>query len=228
MINSLHIAIIDYEMGNLFSVQRACEHVGLKSQITSDISAIMNSDAIILPGVGAFGDAMKNLGKLDLISPIKDFIETGKPFMGVCLGMQLAFSESEEFGVYKGLDIIKGSVVRFPRTNNKKNKIKVPQVGWNRICKPAGATQNFWDASPLKDMSDGEFMYFVHSYYPVPSEKKVVLSDTTYEGTNFCSSVLRENVFACQFHPEKSANEGIKIYSNWAEIIHFKNRKKKV
>jgi imidazole glycerol-phosphate synthase subunit HisH len=218
------VAIIDYEMGNLFSVQRACEHVGLRPCITSDISVIKNSVAIILPGVGAFGDAMENLKRLDLISPIKDCIETGKPFMGICLGMQLVFSESEEFGVHKGLDIIKGSVVKFPDSNNKGEKIKVPQVGWNHIYRPASAKQSFWNASPLKDVPSGEFMYFVHSYYSVPSDKEVVLSTTTYEGTTFCSSVLHGNVFACQFHPEKSAGEGIKIYNNWAAIIN--NRKK--
>jgi imidazole glycerol-phosphate synthase subunit HisH len=219
------VAIIDYEMGNLFSVQRACEHVGLRPFITSDISVIINSDAIILPGVGAFGDAMENLRRLDLISPITDFIAAGNPFMGVCLGMQLAFTESEEFGVHKGLDIIKGSVLRFTGTNDKGEKIKVPHVGWNRIYKPTPTKQEFWDTSPLKDLSNGAFMYFVHSYYPVASEQKVILSDTTYEGTNFCSSVLQKNVFACQFHPEKSAYEGLRIYKNWVDII---NNMKKV
>jgi glutamine amidotransferase len=218
------VAIIDYEMGNLFSVQRACEYVGLNPLITSEISVIMDSDAIILPGVGAFGDAMANLKRLNLISPIKDIIDTGKPFMGICLGMQLVFTESEEFGVHKGLDIIKGAVVRFPDSNNKGEKIKVPQVGWNHICRPASAKQSFWDTSPLKDVPNGAFMYFVHSYYPVPIAKGVVLSNTGYEGTFFSSSVLWQNVFACQFHPEKSANEGIKIYKNWTKLIN--NREK--
>jgi len=216
------IAIIDYEMGNLFSVERACEHVGLNPQITSDISVIMNSDGLILPGVGAFGDAMKNLWELDLVSPIKDFIATGKPFMGICLGMQLIFSESEEFGSHEGLDIIKGSVVKFPSMNDKGKKIKVPQVGWNRIWKPTDAGKSSWETTPLKNVPDGEFMYFVHSYYPVSADKNVVLSHTDYEGTDFCSSVFHENVFACQFHPEKSASEGLKIYKNWAAIINNK------
>jgi imidazole glycerol-phosphate synthase subunit HisH len=216
------VAIIDYEMGNLFSVHRACEHVGLHPLITSDIATIMGSDAIILPGVGAFGDAMGNLERLDLIAPLRDFINTGRPFMGICLGMQLVCSQSKEFGVHKGLDIIEGSVVKFPVSNSKGEPLKVPQVGWNHIFRPSDEEQSFWNTTPLKDIRNGEFMYFVHSYYVVPSDKAAVLSVTTYEDTTFCSSVLRGNVFACQFHPEKSADEGMKIYNNWAEIIHKK------
>ena len=218
MTHNLQIAIVDYGMGNLFSVRRACEFVGLDSKITTDKSIIMDADGLILPGVGAFGDAMDNLRRLDLIDPIKDYIRSEKQFMGICLGMQLLFSKSEEFGNFKGLDIINGSVVRFPIINSNNEKIKVPQVGWNQIYKPS-AKKKHWDKSPLKNINDGEFMYFVHSYYPKPLTTAVVLSTTTYEETQFCSSILWKNVFACQFHPEKSSSEGIKIYKNWVSII---------
>lgn len=213
------IAIIDYEMGNLFSVQRACEHIGVNAVITEDKSAITKADGVILPGVGAFGDAMVNLKKKDLIKPIKDFIETGKPFMGICLGLQLLFSESEEFGIHTGLDIIKGSVIKFPVKNPNGEMLRVPQVGWNRIFKPDITQEDWWDETPLKNLSDGEFMYFVHSYYAVPSETEIVLSTTSYEGVPFCSSILWKNVFACQFHPEKSAVRGLRIYENWFQQL---------
>lgn len=214
--NYITVAIIDYETGNLFSVEHACEYVGLSAAITSDSTVIMDADAVILPGVGAFGGAMENLKRLDLEFPLKDFIATGKPFMGVCLGLQLLFSESEEFGRHKGLGIIEGSVVRFPAQTAVGEPVKVPHIGWNRIHKPSGKD---WDNSPLRNLNEGEFMYFVHSYYPEPLSKDVILSITDYEGVQFCSSISQKNVFACQFHPEKSAKAGLEIYKQWAGLI---------
>lgn len=220
MKNKFKVAIVDYEMGNLFSVKRACEHIGLSPVITSDILSIMNAEAIILPGVGAFGDAMENLIRMDLVLPIREFVCSGKPFMGICLGMQLIFSESEEFGMHQGLDIVEGSVKKFSFVNNKGEKIKVPHVGWNKIFEPNRGNVNQWKQSPLENINNGEYMYFVHSYYAVPKSDSVILSITDYEGTEFCSSILWKNVFACQFHPEKSTAEGIKIYENWASKIN--------
>ncbi len=220
--NRLQVAVIDYGMGNLFSVERACEHAGLNAVITADKSIIMNSEGVILPGVGAFGDAMDSLKRKDLISPIKDVVKEGKPLMAICLGMQLLMSESEEFGHHKGLNIIEGSVVRFPEKNREGEKIKVPQVGWNRIFQPSSGDRTYWNKSPLKNIMSGEFMYFVHSYYTIPLDKGAILSTTTYEGTQFCSGILWQNVFACQYHPEKSAAEGIKIYKNWASATKNK------
>lgn len=222
--DKIQIAIIDYEMGNLFSVKKACEHVGLEGLISSDKDTIMKSDGIILPGVGAFGDAMDNLKRLDLISPIKDFIGSGKSFMGICLGLQLLMSESNEFGHHEGLDVIKGTVVRFPNIDTEGRKIKVPQVGWNRIYSPYTAESGFWEASPLSKIADSVYMYFVHSFYAVPSEKSVILSCTNYESTEYASSILHNNVFACQFHPEKSENNGLKIYENWAKMVENKRK----
>lgn len=215
----LQVAIIDYQMSNLFSVKHACEYIGLKPVITSDKQVIMNSDAAILPGVGAFGEAMDNLRRLDLINSIKEFIDMGKPFLGICLGIQLLLSESEEFGNHKGLNVIEGMVVKFPNKNSEGKRIKVPHVGWNKIFRPNFASEDCWDNSPLKGIGNGEFMYFVHSYYIIPVNKLHVLTNTNYDGIEFCSSIMRGNVFAFQFHPEKSGGRGIKIYQNLASTL---------
>lgn len=204
----MKVAIIDYQLSNLFSVKHALDYLKVKSQITSDKTVLASSDAAVLPGVGAFGDAMNNLKQFKLIETINEFIRKGKPFMGVCLGMQLLFSKSEEFGIHQGLDIVKGKVIKFAKESGK---IKVPQIGWNQIFR----SENSWNNSPLKDIKNGEFMYFVHSYYVVPKDKNVILSETVYEGIEYCSSILKNNVFATQFHPEKSGKEGIKIYKEW-------------
>lgn len=216
--NRKKVVIIDYKNSNLFSVKNACSYVGLDATITSDKSVIENADAAILPGVGAFSDAMKTLENLDLIVPIKDFVKSGRPFMGICLGLQLLFSESEEFGLSRGLDLVNGRVLPFPFVNNRERKIKIPQIGWNRIYKSSPARERT-DASPLKEIEDGAFMYFVHSFYVEPEDDRYVLTKTTYEGLEYCSSVFCENIFASQFHPEKSAEEGIKIYKAWAEKV---------
>lgn len=206
------ITIIDYQISNLFSVQHACEYLGLKAEISSDKNKLLSGDAAILPGVGAFGDAMQNLKTLDLIGPIKEFIDSGKPFMGICLGLQLLFSESEEFGSHKGLDIIPGKVVKFPPKNSLGKMVKVPQIGWNQIYEPP---ERKWTHSPLSGVPNHSFMYFVHSYYVMPADQRVTLSLTEYQGMEYCSSVFYNNVFAAQFHPEKSGEEGVHIYRDW-------------
>lgn len=209
----MKVAIIDYQLSNLFSVLNACKFVEIDAGITSDRKEIEKANAAILPGVGAFGDAMSNLKRLGLVEVIKDFIASGKPFLGVCLGMQLLFSKSEEFGLHNGLDIIRGSVKKFHATGEKGKKTLVPQIGWNRIFRQKG--KNNWLDSPLRDIRDGEFMYFVHSYYTNPVDKALVLTKTEYAGIKYCSGILHNNVFAVQFHPEKSGREGIKIYRDW-------------
>ena len=203
------IAIIDYHLGNLFSVQQACRHIGYDAVVTSDKNILMESDYAILPGVGAFGDAMSVLKEFDLISPIHDFIESGKPFMGVCLGLQLLFTESEEFGSNKGLNVIEGITRKFPASNTSGEILKVPQIEWNQIHVPSTDKMK---QSPLSGCKEGDFMYFVHSYYVMPTDKEYVLTTTTYGGLEYCSSVVKKNLFACQFHPEKSGEHGIDIY----------------
>lgn len=209
------IAIIDYKLSNMFSVKNALDYLGADSVITSDKSIVAQSDAAIIPGVGAFGDAMKNLKQFGLIPVINEHIKNNKPFMGVCLGLQLIFSESNEFGIHQGLNLVPGKVRKFDGSKD----IKVPQIGWNQIIK---TDPKLWEHSPLRNTHDKEFMYFVHSFYVIPESKDVVLSKTNYEGTTYCSAVIYKNIFAAQFHPEKSGKEGIKIYRNWLEMNNLK------
>jgi imidazole glycerol-phosphate synthase subunit HisH len=209
------IAIIDYQLGNLFSVQQACLHLGHEAFITSNPHDIVNADYAILPGVGAFADAMSNMQRLDIINPIKDYIASGKPFMGICLGLQLLLTESEEFGSTKGLNLIEGVVKKFSPVDTEGDVLKVPQIAWNQIYP---SKSNLWDDSPLSTCGEGDYMYFVHSFYAAPVSETVVLSTTNYGGFNYCSSVIKDNIFACQFHPEKSGQYGVEIYKNWINI----------
>jgi imidazole glycerol-phosphate synthase subunit HisH len=209
------VVIIDYNAGNLFSVEHACLEVGLKAIVTSNKKIIEEAKAIILPGVGAFSDAMNNLKKLDLISPLTDKVKGGTPLLGVCLGLQLLFTESFEFGIHKGLNFVEGNIIKFPNQIQGK-KIKVPQIGWNKIY---SKDRSNWDKSPLNGIPEGEFMYFVHSYYANPSNQSKIATITEYEGIEYCSSILKDNIFATQFHPEKSAKWGLEMYRNWAKRI---------
>lgn len=211
------VAIIDYQMSNLYSVSHACDYVGLNASITSDKNKLMEADIAILPGMGAFGDAMKNLKKLELIDAIKSFVKTGRPFFGVCLGLQLIFSESEEFGHHQGLDLVKGKVVSFNTLKQKDQILKVPQIGWNKIYHPE--YKKIWKKIPFKGLSNNEFMYFVHSYVVVPEDLRLSTSLTNYEGIEYCSSIKSGNIFATQFHPEKSGPKGLMIYKNLASNL---------
>lgn len=214
-----YAAIVDYGMGNIFSIKNACQYAGLDCVVTSEKEAIFRSAAVILPGVGAFGEAVKNLKKLDLMHLIKDIVGQGKLFLGICLGMQLLMSESEEFGIHKGLDIVKGRVVKF--TSHKIKKIKIPHIGWNKVffCK-----QNNAPGSILNDINNGEFMYFIHSYFTEPSESGDIITTTDYSGIKYCSGLKKGNIYAFQFHPERSGLEGIKIYRNFKDIINRRGR----
>lgn len=207
---SKKIAIIDYSLGNLFSVQQAFTQLGAATFITSNAEEIKSADGIVLPGVGAFAAAMDFLkvNKLDLA--INETVQKGIPFFGICLGMQLLFEESEEFGATKGLGMIKGKIRKF-NSPDPAIKLHVPQVGWNTI-QQAG---NDWKNSPLKEIPDNSFMYFVHSYYALPDQNEDVLCRTNYGGIDYCSAVLHKNIFATQFHPEKSGEKGLSIYKNW-------------
>ena len=217
------VSIIDYGIGNLFSVLKACEFVGMNAIVTNDIKEITSSDAIILPGVGAFGDAMKSLNNFDLVNPLIDFANSGKPLMGVCLGMQLLLSESEELGKNKGLGIIDGVCKKFPLINNEV-KIKVPQITWNKIYANKNST-HFKVNTPLELIDNGEYMYFVHSYYADLVNEDEVLSKTKYGDIEYCSSLNKDNIFAFQFHPEKSGLQGLKIYQKFNKIIESETQK---
>lgn len=197
-------------MSNLFSVQAACDKVGLSSIITSNRDEILKADIAVLPGVGAFGKAMENIKLLELDKTIYNFIDSGKFFLGICLGLQLLFENSEEFEVnQKGLGILKGSVKKFKFISNEK-PYPIPQIGWNKIMQK----NKKWIDTPLKDNANEDFMYFIHSFYVKPKNQKIILSTTKYGNKEYCSSISYENIFACQFHPEKSGETGLKIYNN--------------
>ena len=208
------IAIIDYGMGNLRSVQKGFERMGHEAVVTREPKQILSASKVVLPGVGAFPDCMRNLEEYGLIDAVHRSIESGKPFLGICLGLQLLFTEGEEFGVHKGLDIIKGRVVRFagPQFGDRQTtsgNLKVPHMGWNSITikrRPPA----------LQDVVDNSHVYFVHSYYVVPEDKGVIATTTTY-GTEFCSSIWKDNIFASQFHPEKSQAVGLSILKRFGE-----------
>ena len=203
------IAIVDYDMGKLKSVHKALESVGHLATVTRDPQAIADASHVVLPGVGAFGDCMRNLERHGLVEPVLGAIRAGKPFLGICLGFQLLFSESEEFGTHRGLGVIPGRVVRFA-SGGSPTPMKVPHMGWNSIA--------IGKRSPVLDgVPDGAFMYFVHSYYVVPDDQSVACTMTDY-GRPFVSSVARDNIFACQFHPEKSQSEGLRIIQNFGGL----------
>ena len=200
------IAIVDYQMGNLRSVQKGFEKVGVSATVTSDPDMIRNSDKVVLPGVGAFGDAMVELRRRDLVAPVIESIQQKKPFLGICLGLQMLFDRGHEGGVHEGLGIIPGEVVRFeiPR------EYKVPHMGWNQ----AAIKQ---DCPILKGIDEGTYFYFVHSYYVAPDQSDCVAIESTYHHP-FCAMVWQDNVFATQFHPEKSQANGLKILKNFASL----------
>ncbi len=202
------ISILDYGMGNLRSVNKAFDSMGFSSVVTADKNIVIESEGLVLPGVGAFGDCIKNLRKADLIDVILDYISIGKPFLGICLGLQVLFEESEESPDQKGLGLIKGKVVRF--NFSKDQGLKVPHMGWNQINIARESTL-------LNGIPQNSWFYFVHSYYPVPQEDGVVAITTNY-GSEFTAAIQKDNIFACQFHPEKSSDQGLRLLKNFAHI----------
>ncbi len=204
------IAIIDYGVGNLRSVEKAFVYLGYPARVTADPGEVLNASKVVLPGVGAFGKAMEHLDKAGMIPVVGRVIDSGRPFLGICLGLQLLFEESSElFGerecLHKGLGVFPGQVLRFPASD-----LKVPQIGWNQIVKTK--------ESPILDgVSDGSFVYFVHSYYVKPQNSEIILTQTNY-GIDYCSGISYQNVSAFQFHPEKSSQVGLKILRNFAEM----------
>ena len=198
------IAVIDYDSGNLRSVQKALESVGADAVLTRDPGLIREAAAVVLPGQGAFLDCMTKLEKFGLLDPVRERIDADAPFFGICVGYQLLFEESEEHGITPGLGVFKGRVIRFPHEMELSGaRLKVPHMGWNALRKKK-------DVDVLKDVKDGDHVYFVHSYYPVPEDASIVATVTDY-GLEFASSVARGNLFACQFHPEKSQRVGIRM-----------------
>jgi len=200
------IAIIDYGMGNLRSVEKAFAHTGHAATITNDPAVLADAAKLVLPGVGAFRDAIAALRSRHLVEPIRSAIAAGKPFLGICLGLQLLFDRSFEDGEYQGLGVVSGDVVRF----DVPPECKVPHMGWNQV--------QFRRRPPIfAGVDEGAHFYFVHSYYVVPRDESVVATQTDYPRP-FCSSIWREKLFATQFHPEKSQDAGLRVLKNFAEL----------
>ena len=209
------IAIVDYQMGNLRSVQKAFEHVGLDAIVTDDRSAIADAQGLVLPGVGAFGDCYRELKSRALIDPLLEWIDSGRPFLGICLGLQILLTDSEECNGIPGLNIIPGRVRRFPN-----GTLKVPHMGWNQLKYGYdGADAGVKSQCPIfEGIPEGSYFYFVHSYYVEPEDQTVVAAMTDY-GTSFVSAVWRGNMFATQFHPEKSQEAGLKLIENFGKLV---------
>jgi len=206
------ITIIDYEMGNLRSVAKAFEQLGHAARVTSNPGDLANTDKIVLPGVGAFRDCIDNLRKGGFVEPLLEHIAAGRPLLGICVGMQMLFDESEEFGHHQGLGLIPGRVSRFPANMVEcDTHLKVPHMGWNsiRILK---------DSPILDGVEDGSYVYFVHSYYCQAENADDVAASCRYGEVEFCASVWRDNIMATQFHPEKSQTIGLKIFENFANL----------
>lgn len=203
------LAIIDYGMGNLRSVQKGFERVGVDAAVTRDGGRIRDATGVVLPGVGAFGACMDNLRAFGLVDVVRQVIADGKPFLGICLGMQLLFDESEEFGPVAGLGILPGRCVRFRPPVEA--DLRVPHMGWNQITQRQRVPH-------LVGIANRAFVYFVHSFYVVPSDPSVIATSTDYGG-EFASAVAKDNIFACQFHPEKSQEVGLQILRNFGAVV---------
>ena len=204
----LNVAVVDYDAGNTLSVTRALEKAGASVELTPDPEKLLRADAVVLPGVGAFGDCMKKLGDRGMDAACREVYRSGKPFLGVCVALQVFFDSSEESPGVEGLGLLPGGVTRF-----KAEGLKVPHMGWNELSVAR--------SHPVLDGLDGEDFYFVHSYYPVPEEPSDLLGTSEY-GTAFCAAAGRENMAAVQFHPEKSSGAGLRLYENflgWARAL---------
>ncbi|MDC7295453.1 imidazole glycerol phosphate synthase subunit HisH [Butyrivibrio sp. DSM 10294] len=204
------VAIIDYDAGNIKSVEKAFEYLGASTIVTRDPKEIFSADRVVLPGVGAFGDAMRRLSEYDLIPTIKEVVSKELPFMGICLGQQLLFDSSEEADGVSGLGILRGKLCRIPETDSQGNSYKIPQIGWNSLKFPR-------QGRLFKGINQDSYVYFVHSYYLHAEDRNIVTATCDYN-VQVDASVESGNVFACQFHPEKSADVGMQILKNFLEI----------
>jgi len=201
----MKIALIEYGLGNLFSVERALRAVKVDYKLTNKTKDLRKADKLVLPGVGAFGDGMKGLAKRGLIKIIREETNKGKPILGICLGMQLMMEVGLEFGKHEGLGLIPGKVEKMNTQG------KLPQIGWNQIKKQK-------NSKLLRNIADREFFYFVHSFVAKPTNSEAIAATTNYGGDNFCSVIEYKNIYGTQFHPEKSSSEGIKIYKNFVKL----------
>ncbi len=209
---NLNITVVDYGIGNIRSITNALKKFNITPTVSNNKNIILNSDGIILPGVGAFKHGMKNLKEYNLIETLNEYVKLDKPLLGICLGMQMLFNYSHEHGIEKGLGFIEGEVVLLPLNNP--NQIKLPHVSWNEIQK----SQTEWKGTILEGIKKDSDMYFVHSFIVIPKDKNSILSTTNYSNYTFCSSVKKGNIYGCQFHPEKSSKEGLNIIKNFINL----------
>ena len=212
------VIVIDYGLGNLFSVVRALHAVGAAATITSSAEAVRRAERLILPGVGAFGEGMQRLQSGGLIDPLLQALQSGRRLLGICLGMQLLFSESEEFGSYEGLGLIEGRVTRLHETDVAGRRIKVPHVGWSGL-NPSPPDER-WGSSILRGLTQGDMTYFVHSFAASPAQDADSIAQMSYGGRDYCAVVQRGNIIGCQFHPEKSGEIGLQILRNFVALTH--------
>ena len=213
--NAIRVTVIDYGLGNLFSISRALSHVGATVEMTSDPDAIRRARGVVLPGVGAFGDGMRQLRNRGLIEPIEDVAQSGRPLLGICLGMQLLFKGSEEFGMHEGLGLMEGRVRRLRDTDPDGRRVKVPHIGWSALQPSAGLAH--WRDTVLDGLAEGDAMYFVHSYIPFPEREATTIAQMAYGGRAYAAVVAQGRVTGCQFHPEKSGAAGLSLLRNFVQ-----------
>lgn len=207
----MRIVVVDYGRGNLRSITRALSYVGAEAVVTADPADVAGAERVLLPGVGAFGDCMAGLESRGLVEPLRGFCRSGRPFLGICVGMQLLMDEGHEFGRHEGLGIVKGKTVKLPETMGE-TRVKVPHIGWSRL-EPSAP----WDDGPLAGLPDGGHVYFAHSYAAEPAEASHRLAMTPFAGGRFCSALRKGNVLGFQFHPEKSGPAGLDVLKRWAQ-----------
>jgi len=211
------VVVIDYGMGNLLSVRRGIEACSIDVEITADPEKIAKADRLILPGVGAFKDGMNELQKRRQVESIQKFVLTERPLLGICLGMQMLMCESEEYGIYQGLGLIPGRVIEIPRKNSDGIQIrKIPHIGWSALKHSSNKID--WKNTILQDIPENEYFYFVHSFMAVPEDSDNILAECEYEALRITACVRRDNIFGCQFHPEKSGEAGLMILNKFLKM----------
>lgn len=209
------VVVMDYGVGNLLSVTRALEHCGASAKISSEPAEIRGAERLVLPGVGAFESCMASLRESGLREPLLEFIGSGRPLLGICVGMQMMLERSEEFGVHPGLGIIKGKVARIADTDTEGRKLKIPHIGWSPLVAPAGASEARWRGTVLEDVPPRAAAYFVHSFAALPTEPADCLAVTLYGGQPITAAIARDNVTGTQFHPEKSGAVGLRMLGHF-------------
>ena len=215
--SSTTVTVIDYGLGNLFSICRALTYIGAQAEVVSDPMAVRRAQGLVLPGVGAFGDGMRQLTARGLTEPLREAARAGRPLLGICLGMQLLFTESEEFGRHEGLGLIEGRVRRLRGTDPDGRRVKVPHIGWSAL-EPCAAAER-WRGTVLEGLAPGDAMYFVHSYVPFPEREAATLARMRHGGHAYAAVVAEGRATGCQFHPEKSGEAGLSLLRNFVQSI---------